>query len=333
MRRRAQGETTSRRRFLESLVAAAGSPLAAKAAASLPSAETRPKRARVVVVRSEKALDSRNRPRRAELDRMVERGVALLLGEQKAATAWRKLISPDDTVGLKVNCLGGPRLCTHPALAEAVADNLAAAGIPPEHIIIWDRTDRELLRCGFRLNKAGGGERRCFGTPSFEKKTIRVGGIETRLSTIAARAATASISLPVLKTHTLAGFSGALKNDLGCVANPSDFHPDNCRAAADLCALAAIAEKRRLVICDALRPLFDKGPTDVPRYRWNYGALIFATDPVAADIVGRDILLEKRKAFAGGKSWPLSPPAAYLERAIELGLGVGAPEKIELIEV
>jgi uncharacterized protein (DUF362 family) len=159
-----------------------------------------------------------------------------------------------------------------------------------------------------------------------------VAAVTTRLSTLVTRETTAMIALPVLKAHTLAGFSGALKNELGCVQNPMDFHGDACRGAGDVCALDAIAKKRRLVICDALRPLYDKGPTDMPRYRWNQGALILATDPVAADLVGRSILEEKRKAIAGGKPWPLLPPPIHLDRAIELGLGAKSLDGVELVE-
>jgi len=73
---------------------------------------------------------------RETLRAMVERGLCLLTGESATAAAWRRLISPGDVVGLKVNCLGGPTLCTHPALAELVAESMAAAGIASEKIII-----------------------------------------------------------------------------------------------------------------------------------------------------------------------------------------------------
>jgi hypothetical protein len=70
----------------------------------------------------------------------------------------------------------------------------------------------------------------------------------------------------------------------------------------------------------------------MPSCRWNHGALIFATDPVAADLVGRAILEEKRNAVAGGRPWPLSPPPNHLDRAIELGLGAKSLDGVELVE-
>jgi uncharacterized protein (DUF362 family) len=285
----------------------------------------------VLVVRSAKALDGQNRPVPAVLARMIQFGLTRLFDEAEAAKAWARVIRPDDKVGLKVNCLGGPALCTHPALADAVAQSLAAAGMAGERILVWDRTDGELERCGFALRKTGAPPR-CFGTPGYEEQAVEAGGVRTRLSTLVTRDLTALVNLPVLKTHTLAGFSGALKNELGCVNNARDFHADACRAAADVCALDPIAGKRRLVIGDALRPLYDGGPTDMPRCRWNEGALLFAVDPLAADWVGRSIIEAKRKAVQGGKPWPLRPPAAHLDRAVELALGAASLESVEVIE-
>jgi len=325
----------SRRQFLEDVVGAAVASLGAAASPGADAGDASKAsptgRARVVVVRDPGCMDSKNQPIRKALREMIVRGLCLLTDQNDSSQAWRKLISPDNVVGLKVNCLGGPTLCTHPALAEVVAESLTAAGIPSEKIIMWDRTDVELARCGFRVNKSETGPR-CFGTPAHESETIRVAGVTTRLSCLATRDTTAFLNLSLLKAHTLAGFSGALKNELGCVQNPADFHAEHCRGAADVCALDAIARKRRLVICDALRPLYDKGPTDMPSCRWNHGALILATDPVAADLVGRAILEEKRKAVAGGKPWPILPPPTHLDRAIELGLGAASLAAVELVE-
>jgi len=322
----------SRRQFVESVLGAAFATVGnAAIRAGEPTAKPSPSRSRVVVVRDPKVIGRDNKPIRDMLRPMIERGLCLLTGERDASQAWRKFVSPNDVIGLKVNCLGGPTLCTHPALAEVVAESMAAAGIPAEKIIIWDRNDIELNRCGFRVNKDGPGPR-CYGTPAFEPETIQVGGVKARLSSFVTRETTAMIALPFLKSHTLAGFSGALKNELGCVQKPTDFHGDACRAAADVCALETIAKKRRLVICDALRPLYHGGPTDMPAYRWVHGALIFATDPVAADLVGRNILEEKRKTVKGGMPWPLLPPPTHLDRAIELGLGAKSLDGVELVE-
>jgi hypothetical protein len=271
------------------------------------------------------------KPIRERLRDMIARGLCRLTGETDASKAWGRLLSLTDVVGLKVNCLGGPTLCTHPALAEVVAESLVAAGIAAEKIITWERTDIELERCGFRLNKTGPGPR-CFGTPAHDPQKITVAGIPTRLSAMVTRETTAMINLPLLKAHALAGFSGALKNELGCLQNPALFHGDSCRAAGDVCALEPIVNKRRLVICDALRPLFDKGPTDMPACRWTHGALLLATDPVAVDLVGRAILEEKRKEIKGGTPWPLLPPATHLTRAIELGLGAASLNAVDVVE-
>jgi uncharacterized protein (DUF362 family) len=73
------------------------------------------------------------------------------------------------------------------------------------------------------------------------------------------------LNLPILKQHMLAGMTGALKNNFGCIHNPNKMHLDNCDPyIAEVNAVPAIRDKQRLVIMDALRPVVDNGPAYQP---------------------------------------------------------------------
>ena len=78
----------------------------------------------VVSVEAEKSIDPQTEtvdtPTVAE---MVRRGMAALTGEAAARDAWRKFFSPDDVVGIKVNCSGAPGICSHPVVVAEIVRN------------------------------------------------------------------------------------------------------------------------------------------------------------------------------------------------------------------
>jgi hypothetical protein len=133
----------------------------------------------------------------------------------------------------------------------------------------------------------------------------------------------------------MVGLSAALKNHLGSINNPAAYHywePDRLpKSVPELNALAPIRTKTRLVIIDAVRPLFAGGPVDDPQYRWDYRGLIVSTDPVAAEAVGMRILEAKRAEVRKGP-WPMTAAQFMLAHAQEIGLGNADPDRIDLVE-
>ena len=79
-----------------------------------------------------------------------------------AVEAWRKVVRPGDTVGLKVNCLAGRGISTTVPVVEAVCERLQQAGI--RDIVIWDRLNSDLESAGFRVGSRNG--IRCLGNDS-----------------------------------------------------------------------------------------------------------------------------------------------------------------------
>jgi len=96
-------------------------------------------------------------------------------------------------------------------------------------------------------------------------------------------------------------------------------------------AIEPIRKKCRLVIIDALRPLFEGGPQVNPAYLWHYGGLFLGEDPVAVDTL-LNVLLEKKREQFKGRPWPLTPPVKHLAVAeSRYHLGISDPEKIDLL--
>src|SRR5207302_10360108 len=79
---------------------------------------------------------------------MVERAITHFTGKSTVAGAWLSLVSTQDIVGIKVYSGPGPYSGTRPAVVSAVIEGLLNAGLPPKHIIVWDKqlTDLRLAR-------------------------------------------------------------------------------------------------------------------------------------------------------------------------------------------
>ena len=134
-------------------------------------------------------------------------------------------------------------------------------------------------------------------------------------------ACTALIAMPALKAHWLTGIGTVLKDYIMYSGRPRNYHDANNANLGEIWLLPGVKGKTRLALVDALRPLCDKGPQPDPRYFWDYKGLIASTDPVAADAVGLQIIMAKRRAFRG-EEWPLSPPPLCVAAADEkFGLG------------
>ena len=144
------------------------------------------------------------------------------------------------------------------------------------------------------------------------------------------KACTALIALPALKAHWLTGIGTVMKIYILYSGRPSSYHDEKNSKLGEIWNLPFVKGKTRLVIVDALHPLFDKGPQVDPRYKWAYNGLIAGQDPVAVETVCLRIIMEKRKAFRG-EPWPISPPPLCVEAADKVyGLGTSDWNKIKI---
>jgi hypothetical protein len=104
----------------------------------------------------------------ASVHRAFEAGLRELTGERTLAHAWSSLVSPSDVVGVKVNCIGAPRISTSLASINETVAGLMSAGVPANSIIIWDRMDRDFRKTGLVLNRSATGVRVMGCSPEWE---------------------------------------------------------------------------------------------------------------------------------------------------------------------
>jgi len=89
---------------------------------------------------------------------MVDKSILKLTSAQNLRMAWTRLgITPDDVVGIKITTMGGPLLSTHRPIVQAISDGLLAAGVAPDHIIVWDKDGDDMRRAGYTPMPGGEG--------------------------------------------------------------------------------------------------------------------------------------------------------------------------------
>jgi uncharacterized protein (DUF362 family) len=264
---------------------------------------------------------------------LLDATMSELSPDGRAETAWRALFRPADIVAIKVNCLAGPPLASHPELVAAIAGRLRdIVGAGPESVLVYDRDTAELAAAGFEsvsgLYRVVGNDR-----AGYDAEPTVFGAAGSCYSRVVSEQATAIINVPVLKDHDLAGLSGALKNHFGSIHNPNKMHTDHCCPyVADVNCAPHLRDKHRLGVMDALRVCYDGGPSYKPDTTTAHGALLASVDPVAIDTVAFDLLegLRKRHGLppiAGSDRAP-----RYLQVAADRDHGLGTAD-LSAIEV
>lgn len=275
--------------------------------------------------------------RAARLSQMVEAGLAKLTGKSGSA-AWREFVQPSDSVGLKVNCLA-PRRPTSRDLVEVVARGVLSAGVAGERCLVFDRTQRELRNAGYQVGPAEAGYRVvAVDQPEYgwDAEETSFGGVSQQVSSLVSQHLTVLLNLPVLKDHSIAGITGALKNHCGNIRQPHLCHADHGDPHfADVAALPPLASKQKLVIGDGLTIIYDGGPTDRPDKRADLDTLLFSTDPVAHDVVEWQLIEEVRQAKRLRPLARVGRHPSYLQSAAQppRSLGVADPSKISVVRV
>jgi len=291
---------------------------------------------KVVIIRGNGVRPKPGETNGVVLQRMYERGIRLLTGQNDPASGWRALFSPSDRVGIKVNTIAGRELTTPPEVSSLLAGLLVRSGIKEKNIAIWDRTNRELRDAGYRLNIEDVGIK-VFGTDTagtgYGTENIVHLNIGSLFSAIQSEFVTASISLAVLKDHGMAGVTAGMKNYFGSIHNPNKYHDANCDPfVAELFDVPMIRKKHRLTILDALTVQYHRGPSYHARWAEPYEALVFGLDPVAVDLVGWQIIEKLRRAKGLPSLEEERRAPLYIQTAARMGLGKAAPADIQTIE-
>lgn len=329
-----------RRRTLGMLLAGAvtASPIFRSGAAwaipgPLPGPGSGPAEPVVSVARREGLITADGTLDKVKLEAGLGAAVARAAGEKGPVEAMRSLFKPSDVVGIKLNCIAGRGLSPRPTVALQLAQWLIAAGISPDRILIWDRTDRELKNAEYSLNQ-GSGIRISGTNDQWDEKVIEWGPSASRFSKTLVNDLTALINLGVLKDHGLAGISLGMKNWYGVINNPNKCHEEGCHPfIPHLAASPLIKNKLRLTVIDGVTGQCHAGPSRSPRWAWPFQGFLASKDPVALDAAGWKII-EARRQEVGLKPLAAENRAPrYIAAAAKLGLGVDDPAKFQFQDV
>jgi uncharacterized protein (DUF362 family) len=300
---------------------------------------------------------------------MMRRGMEELTGAGWA-DAWRQFVEPGDVVGIKVNPVGQPRVISAPEVLREIIAGLEQAGIKRRDIVVYDRYRRQFYRAGFD-KWLPEGVRVSTATEDYDEIQQAIEGYDpdhyldmalTRpgydLDNLTARRSYAArfitkevnklINLAVLKDHQSAGVTLALKNlSHGLVNNVSRSHATTSLNACGafipaVVALPVIRNKAVLHVLDGIKGLYHGGPGARPQFVWEHRTLYFATDPVALDHVGWNVIDEKRVSVGMKKlvedvpdkfSTFVHRQPEHVEIAGALGLGEWDMAKIQVKKV
>ena len=329
----------SRRNFLKKCVAGAAALRVAGKMPLLAATEqpTLAAKSKVVIARDAMLRGGGTTVDSSRVLSLLDRAMQTVFSADHPAEPWKRLVHPGDTVGLKVNTLGGRGLSTNVQLVEAICERLKEAGIKAHDIIIWDRETDEMDHVGFHTVTADN-KVQCFGTDhvGYEDDLATWGKVGSRLSKILTQRTNVMINVPILKDHEGAGVTIAMKNMYGVIHNPNKCHPNGCDPyVADLNMLPEIRSKMRLTICDATTACYEGGPGFKPQYSWQENALMVSQDPVALDYTGWQIIERKRAEKKLKTLEAAGRPPRYIATAADAQhrLGGDDPRRIDLVEV
>ena len=292
----------------------------------------------VVIARDDNLITETGTLKETLVSSLIHKAVMQLTHALSQEKAWQALFKPKDIVGIKLNCLSGKTMSPHVAVVESIIQGLRLAGVKDKNIIVFERFNRELETAGFRVRRMTEGVI-CVLTDDlpcgcYVSEPQLAGSVGTCFSKIISRLCTAIINVPVLKDHDLAGISVAMKNFFGVIHNPNKYHGNNCNPfIAELSTHPYIADKVRLIVCDALLAQYHGGPGYKPQWTWNYNGIIVGRDPVALDRICHNIIEEKRKEIKLPSLKQANREPKYISTAAMLGLGIDEPSEINLVQL
>ncbi len=288
---------------------------------------------------------------------MVNQGITNFTGKATVAEAWRSLVSTQDIVGIKVYSAAGPINGTRPAVVAAVIHGLLDAGLPPEHIIIWDKHAGDLRAAGFfklaaqlGVRAAGSAEtgydptnfylpdapiigQLVWGDLEFGKKGPEVGK-RSFVSKLISRHITKIISIAPLLNQDAAGVCGHLYGlAMGSVDNTRRFEGDPGRLAVavpEIYALPLLGDRVVLNITDALIGQYEGSSKGLLQYSTVLNQLWFSHDPVALDTLAIQEL-DRERQIIGAPGF--KPNLQLYSNAALLQLGVNDLARIQVEKI
>lgn len=262
---------------------------------------------------------------------MVEAGIKSLTGRNNVAQAWGQIVTPQDRVGIKINCLAGRFSSTSKEVVDAIIAGLRAAGVPDANIMVFDQFGGNMQGARYVLQSQEGRLRVIpHSQLGYQTQWTTYTGGRAKISN-AFLWTTAIINVPVYKDHDLCGVTGTIKNiSCGIVERPSMLHRNINEQIVNFYALQQVQSKIKLHIADASWVLYNNGPRHNTQFRTQYNSIFLSTDPVAMDAIELEVLEQLRQQNGLRPFAQVRRPATYITLAEQAGLGVGTRNRIQL---
>ncbi len=252
------------------------------------------KKTKVVLIRHRDVLDEMNKPRGAVVQQMLDEAVSALTEVADPVRAWKKLIRPDDTVGIKTNAWR--YIPTPKELEDSIRRRVMDAGVDEKRISINDRGVRK--------------------DPVFRNATALINARPLRTHHWSGVGT-------LLKNYIMFVENPSDYHPDTCADLAKIWELPVVKGKTRLNILVCLTPQFHGV-----------GPHSYsPEHVWSYNGLLVGFDPVAVDSVGVRILMAKRKLYFKDDR-PLNPPPKHIFLAdTRHGLGTADPDKIELIRL
>jgi len=251
-------------------------------------------KSRVVLVQDQAVLDADGAVDGTVVRKMLDRAVVSLTDAGDAASAWQRIIKPDDVVGIKTN--SWRFLPTPPELEQALKERVLQVGVKEEDISI---NDRGVLK-----------------DPVFKRATALINARPMRTHNWAGVGT-------CIKNYIMFTPKPSSYHPDSCADLATLFELPEVKGRSRLHILVMFTP-----LFHGIGPHhFNKA------YTWPYKGMIVGFDPVAVDATGLRILTEHRKEYFG-EDRPLNPPAKHIELAdTRHHLGNADADKIEVVRL
>ena len=249
---------------------------------------------RVVLIRHPDALDAESAFNGPVIQQMLDEAVMKLLDAGDPVEAFKRLVKPEDIVGIKTNVWSF--LPTPAPVEQALRRRLLDAGVDEKNIGLDDHTVRT--------------------NPLFVKATALVNVRPVRTHYLAGMSG-------CIKNYIMFAESQEAHHPDSCASLGSNFLLPQVKG-----------KTRLNVLCALTPQYYGRGPHNFSRrYVWNYKGLIVGQDPVAVDSVGLRLIMAKRRIELG-PAQEVPPVPKHIQLAdTRYGIGTADPDKIELVKL
>jgi hypothetical protein len=248
----------------------------------------------VVLIRDKDVLNDQEKLNAEVLGNMLDQAVLKLMEEKNIQQAWKKLVKPEDIVGIKTN--EWAKLRTPSELENALKMRVMEAGVKEQNISIRDRgllDDPIFMNATALINTRPMRTHAWAGVGSLIKNYIMFTKTPWDLHPDSCADLATIWSWPMVKGKTRLNVLVML-TPLFHGVGPHHFNKE---------------------------------------YTWPYKGLIVGFDPVAVDSTGLRIIQARRIQYFG-EDRPVNPPAKHIALAdTRHGLGTADPAKINLIKI